>query len=253
MTEIDVDLEALTDLRAASLAALSKFREPIESGPFLFLRNPDSELIFSNYAVPLVRTTVDDLVRLAELMRASERTPRIEYFHELNPEIRSNLVDAGWVEERSDPVMALTPHDVVPRPTPNVVAVESLEACVAADSVATEAFGEMGGSEQPGVAAWKGIQRGTWVALNALVDGVAVSTGGLQGDTPIPELCGVATRVAYRGQGYAAQVCTALCERHFASGGEGVWLSASADGRKLYANVGFRTVGTQVNASASLR
>lgn len=241
----------LEQLRHASVEALRKFRVAVPCGPFLILKSPDHDFIYSNYAVPLERTLPGDLQRLAEAMRGLARTPRIEYFHELDPDLRGRFADEGWTEEMANPVMALEPAEFSPLAAPDVVPIDSLEACAEAERVGYASFEGMGEPPEPvGASTWKRVREGVWLAFNALSDGKVVSTGGLQGDGPIPELCGVATLPKFRGQGYAAQVCSALCTSHFARGGQAIWLSASPDGRRLYEKIGFRTVGTQVNVSA---
>jgi predicted GNAT family acetyltransferase len=64
----------------------------------------------------------------------------------------------------------------------------------------------------------------------------------------VAELAGVWTRAGWRCRGYARAVCTVLVGRFFAGGGELAWLSAGdAVSSSLYASLGFRPCGTQLN------
>jgi predicted GNAT family acetyltransferase len=56
----------------------------------------------------------------------------------------------------------------------------------------------------------------------------------------------VGTRPAFRRRGLAQAVCRRLLDTYFA-GGEMAWLSAAAGAEPLYARLGFRPVGTQLN------
>ncbi|KGM30830.1 GNAT family N-acetyltransferase, partial [Inquilinus limosus] len=64
------------------------------------------------------------------------------------------------------------------------------------------------------------------------------------GDTA--ELVAVGTRPAFRRRGLAEAVCRRLLESYLGTEAL-VWLSAAAGAEPLYAKLGFRLVGTQLN------
>ncbi len=72
---------------------------------------------------------------------------------------------------------------------------------------------------------------------------------GICGD--IAELMGVFTAADCRGQGHARAVCSALRAAFAAAGGRLLWLAANGSASDFYARLGFRRVGTRLEAFGS--
>jgi ribosomal protein S18 acetylase RimI-like enzyme len=94
-----------------------------------------------------------------------------------------------------------------------------------------------------------GIGSGRTVVASAFVDGEPVATGAHQPVDGVTEVVGVATLPAFRRRGLGAALTSALVADAFRRGVELACLSASDEAvARVYARLGFRTVGTFVDA-----
>ncbi|NNG04318.1 MAG: GNAT family N-acetyltransferase, partial [Inquilinus sp.] len=192
--------------------------------------------------------------QLAGYFAAHGRALRLEFFHELHPSLATALESAGIGLDKPASAMALAPGELrVPQPTAltlspltpgNAIGVRRFLA------VQSEAFGVRIDSGPTG---WRpileaGLADNTMVAAIGEVGGHACCGAVLMIGGGAAELAGVGTLPAYRRHGYAADLCARLLTGHFDRSADPVWLSADDDiAAGLYGELGFETVGTQLN------
>lgn len=191
---------------------------------------------------------------LAALRREHGVVPRLEFMAELHPTLPEALERHGFVRASSDPVMTA---DLRGGPAAAGTAPAGyrrlgpeagplLGAFVRAQA---QAFG------LPAVAGYAFLERlegtidsGVSLAAALLREGAPVAGAVLQlGSSGWAELAGVFTAAAMRRQGLAGAVCARLLAEAQEAGVSHVWLSAAESARGLYARLGFRTAGTQLN------
>ena len=237
-------------------SAVADGSEVVEAGAFRVHLWPNADPFYRNVAVP-IEPTSDWQTAIAAMVRAFEtagRTPRLEFFAELWPDLPSALEAAGFVPERRGEVMAMEAFELRPAPSPvqprllDGNAPRSLLAAFLAR--AGEAFGESAAIQAPGELERfaYGLRRGTIRAAAVLETTVPISGASLTGLADVAELVGVWTRAGWRRRGYARASCTLLLQRLFAAGGSCAWLSAGdAASAHLYRSLGFRACGLQLN------
>jgi predicted GNAT family acetyltransferase len=93
----------------------------------------------------------------------------------------------------------------------------------------------------------KDVASATSVYLLAWIDGEAAGSGVSHALRGAAEIVGVVTRVDKRRRGIAATVTSELVARHFASGGEFVFLdAANEEAARVYERLGFKRFGDNV-------
>ncbi len=253
---MDFDAALLQRLAGAFETTAAEGRERIEVGPFAVWLHPSSADPMHSVAAPV--RGCDDwpsaVEALAEAFASRGRTPRVEHFTELVPDLARVLEAASLACEMRAPVMTLLREEFVPsaplEPEPTFVRIG------ADDEASVEAFLAMQceafGMDPARMASWKalflaGLRRRALHASLARVNGAVVSGATIQDAGRVGELAGVGTRPPLRGLGYASAVCSRLLRRWFDGGGEVCWLSAGEGAQGLYARLGFEVVGTQLN------
>lgn len=217
---------------------------------------PTADPFYRNVAVPIEPTS--DWPRAIAAMRrvfaAAGRTPRLEFFAELWPDLPMALEAAGFAIERRSEVMTLAPTQLVPSSLPvepTLLDGETPQPLLAAFLAgAGEAFGETESIQAPGELERfaVGLRRGTIEAAAVLDTTRPVSGASLTGCADVAELVGVWTRAEWRRRGYARATCTRLLQHLFAAGGALVWLSAGDTAScRLYRSLGFQPCGMQLN------
>ena len=91
-----------------------------------------------------------------------------------------------------------------------------------------------------------GLQQGSLFGAYLEQQGEIVSGAIIQGKDD-GELAGVWTLPSKQKQGLGYMLCQKLLSDYFARGQSLCWLSAAEEAQKLYANLGFKVVGTQLN------
>ncbi|WP_225768149.1 GNAT family N-acetyltransferase [Inquilinus sp. Marseille-Q2685] len=236
-----------------TLAAATEGRQRADIGPFALFVSDASDDPIQSFAVP-VAPAPDWRPAVAELQQAFDaagRRFRVEFFRELHPALSPTLYAMGYEREMEAPLMVL--HRDAYRPGSDdparLLAAEDEAAIDGLMLVQREAFDQPlddAGEADFRVRLRQGLTRGSRRAALARLDGVPAASGLLLigGDTA--ELAAVGTRPAFRRRGLAEAVCRRLLEAYFA-GDDLVWLSAAAGAEPLYAKLGFRPVGTQLN------
>lgn len=239
--------EILSKLQASLLESSEFGRERISIGPYTGLIHPSDALIYLNYAVPTSEPEEEALPLLIHAFRSRSRRPRFEYFTDLWPGLEEMLVRNGFVVESRTPVMTITRNELTPGPS-NAESLESIGLLESFYECASEAFEQQ--MTDMAASSLAGIQEGRLIAAGIVDEGSVVSGGFVVGAGPIAEVAGVATRRSHRRRGLASQVSRSMCQRFFDRGGEIAWLSAGSDAaRAVYAGIGFREVGEQLNIS----
>jgi ribosomal protein S18 acetylase RimI-like enzyme len=253
------DAGLLDRLAAAFRSTAAHGREAVSVGPFQAWLHPRSEDPLMSLAVPVVRSAAwsPALQRLRQAFAARGRTPRLEFFREMHPELPHALAQAGVPCESVAPVMATTPRSFCPvprgqddhlhvlRPGDASGAERFLALVAAAFDIAVER-----------VLTWKpqllvGLREGTVRAAALVHEGLFVAGATLQVGTGAGELAGVGTLPARRREGRASDLCSRLLESWFDEGHDLCWLSAGGGAQGLYERLGFHVVGTQLNYGRS--
>lgn len=241
-----------------TLAAATEGRQRADIGPFALFVSDASDDPIQSFAVP-VAAAPDWRPAVAELQQAFDaagRRFRIEFFRELYPALSPTLYAMGYEREMEAPLMLL--HRDAWRPGREANANGPARLLAPGDEAAIdalvlvqhEAFDQPlddAGEADFRIRLRQGLTRGTRQAALARLDGVPAASGLLLigGDTA--ELAAVGTRPAFRRRGLAEAVCRCLLDSYFGQGHDVAWLSAAAGAEILYARLGFRPVGTQLN------
>ncbi|MGF6226080.1 ribosomal protein S18 acetylase RimI-like enzyme [Inquilinus ginsengisoli] len=236
-----------------TLAAATEGRQRADVGPFALFVSEASDDPIQSFAVP-VAPAPDWRPAVAELQQAFDaagRRFRVEFFRELHPALSPTLYAMGYEREMEAPLMIL--HRDAYRPAANspahLLTAEDETALDGLMLVQHEAFDQpldAAGAADFRARLRQGLARGSRRAALVRLDGIPAASGLLLigGDTA--ELAAVGTRPAFRRRGLAEAVCRRLLDAYF-DGGEMAWLSAAAGAEPLYARLGFRPVGTQLN------
>ena len=237
-----------------TLAAAAEGRRRIDVGPFAVFVSGASEDPIQSFAVP-VAPVPDWRPAVAALQRAFDaagRRFRIEFFRELHPALSPTLHAMGYRREMEAPLMTLDRSAYRPSPggPARLVAAEDEAAIDGLMLVQREAFDQP--LDQAGEVDFRrrlrhGLESGSRQAALIRVDGVPAASGLLLIGGGSAELAAVGTRPAFRRRGLAESVCRRLLDAYFSSGHDLAWLSAAAGAEALYAKLGFRPVGTQLN------
>lgn len=269
-------LTALKRAEASLREAAAVGREVQRVGAFQLALAPAGVHPLLSVAVPLADPEEDAARRpdawdgaVAALLRAfreAERPPRLEYMHDLHPDLAPALARAeraaahlgvrGFRFQGEAPVLTLTPGRLQQRPSAaeaRAAGYRRLDANALRPMLQAQAraygphLGDpdawlplLGGAVRSGHARAAALQRSGEV--------VAGATLQLGGDAA--ELAGVFTLPAWRGRGLAALLCARLLEEYFADGGSLVWLSAAEGAQGVYRRLGFHEVGAQRNYGA---
>ena len=220
-------------------------RDTVRVGSFVAMTHRSDPMIYMNYAVPVEQPTPTCAQALIEHFQSKQRVPRLEFFADLWPETIAALVAAGFVCERTAPIMVLDRggHEAPPEPTRARPATP--DDVVAIRELTSLAF-EMEASPEGDDDSRRGFETGR--VLGAVLGTPVIASGVAIGTQTVREVAGIATHPAHRRKGAATAVIHSLLNQFFASGGEVAWLTPGDDGAQaLYEKIGFRTAGTQVN------
>lgn len=244
-------------LQAYIRKAAALTHDVVEAPPFLLFFNPNDDLRFYNYGVPLGPVNHIPEATVAALrsaFAARKRLLRFEFIAEAAPELAAAFAAAGLVEEGRNPLLVCTPDSLQPPAGVPGLAIRRLtpgspRADLAAFiSVQAQGFGEEDRVE-PTDAQVEDLRRrageGSHSFLGVLEGGPVAAgahTAPLDGFT---ELVGIATLAEYRRRGIAGALVATMTQSAFAAGVRVAFLSA-ADERagRVYERVGFRPYAT---------
>ena len=215
----------------------------------MIMLTPDDPLVWLNYAVPVSAPTPNGLKEMVSIFRSEARSPRLEFFVELWPELPAELEDYGFTCEKRMPVMVLERADWRGQKHGHDVRVVGVDEVDQLNPALAEAFGMPPPSEaDTGDDTMKNsLSTGGALAAMAVTDGQVAGGGYAIGTATIREVAGIGTREAYRRRGVASAVIANLLDRFFGESGEVAWLTPGDDSaQSVYARLGFRPVGEQV-------
>ena len=246
-------LDIQHDARTRALRSTDHLR----SGPFVIRFDADWATPFANYAIPDdgAQPTAADIDALVLAFRDRERLPRLEYLPACAPQVEPALLAAGFVAENRAAVMACAAGSLrPPAPVPGLAVREPADEAglLAAATVQHHGYGQPG---EPGAGETDWLRRtlsqGGLVALATGTDGRPVGAGvcspPLDG---LSELAGLAVAAEFRGRGAGAALSAWLTAAALERGRRTVWLEpADPDVERMYARIGYRTVGEKLNIS----
>ncbi|MFF2571573.1 GNAT family N-acetyltransferase [Streptomyces sp. NPDC058084] len=175
-----------------------------------------------------------------------------EWVAETTPGLRA-AVEASGLVVHEHPLMVLTADaDALPSPPEDVTVRMVGSADPALESAVAAPYAAFGAAPTPGAAAQVAARLDAGLTrLAAAFDpsGTALAAGQHQPVGPVSEVVGVGTRPEARRRGLGLAVTAALVEDARAHGAETVFLTATdATVARLYARLGFRTIGTALIA-----
>lgn len=240
-------------------AVAARDRSVVDIGPFRAFFSDTSDDPLMSLALPC-QAPADwhpGIVALKAAFAARQRTLRLEYFGELFPTLAGALRAQGFDDPDRMPVQSLAAEDLVTaRASPEIVLScpepddrEGLRGLMALQARCFESLAEIGDE------GWLGqmqrdIARGLATVCVAAVDGATIGGAMLVSGGGAAELVGVATDPAWRRRRVASITCARLLADYFAAGGRLAWLSAgSPSAHALYKRLGFRQIGSQLNAA----
>ncbi len=241
-------VELLKQLERGFKANAAADRQHVALQQFdVFLSAQDDEHLSFSIPHSLGRAGIDEMINS---FASKGRRARVEYFHELNPDLASALEGKGFELEMNAPLMTLQRDDLaMSEHAFEYRAIRFgdeglLEAFFRRQSVA---FGGDGGDRS---LSWlpqvkEGLGRGSIMVSTVLHEGQPVAGAVIQGRDD-GELAGVWTSPAMRRKGYAQAVCQNLLRDYFLTR-ELCWLSSAENALRLYENLGFKRIGSQRN------
>lgn len=237
-------------------ASVTLSRETERIGPFLASFSLDDNR-FLNYAIPDddAEPAAADVSALTDACRRRERLPRLEYMPVAAPAVERSLIDAGWAPEGRLPLMILSTHAAVRAEMP--ADVELVDPVTDAELLATvaaqnEAYGGRPPGPDEGANLRRTIEAGGRVVLARVAGGGEPIGGGLfvapQGG--VTEISAIGVRKPFRRRGVATAMVRWLALEARANGATTVFLMAStAAEERIYARIGFETVGEILHIS----
>ncbi|MFJ9829236.1 GNAT family N-acetyltransferase [Streptomyces sp. NPDC101160] len=208
------------------------------------------------YARPTLGHAGEVPVETVEKVRARQRELGVpeafEWVAETTPGLRSAIEASGLVVHEH-PLMVLAEPGEEPPALPEGVTVRMVGAADAAlESAVAAPYAAFGATPTPGVADQVAARLDAGLTrLAAALDasGTALAAGQHQPVGRVTEVVGVGTRPESRRRGLGLAVTAALVADARATGVETVFLTATDETvARLYARLGFRTIGTALIA-----
>jgi ribosomal protein S18 acetylase RimI-like enzyme len=253
---MNADLAMLHRLERSLKNAAVKSREKVLHERFDAFFSPSTEAHLS-FAVPKVGLeNPSAIAALKKTFREHERVARLEYFHELYPDLKKVLLDEKFKLDMSAPVMTIIHNDLSSAPsevkaTYKVLPDDAgiLETFLRCQS---RAFGGTGDDALAWLPAMTDmLSSGELIGAALEQEGEFVSGAVIQGAED-GELAGVWTLPSHQRQGLSYALCQRLLKEYFAEGHSLCWLSAAEGALRLYEKLGFKRVGTQLNVSEEI-
>jgi len=238
-------LDTLRLLRDNLIAGLGVGRDVVWVGGFVVLFHPSDHLLWMNQSMPVGEVAEGDVAELLRVYAERERSPWLEFSPELWPEGPAMLEANGLTCQHTMPVMVMYREEWSAQETSaRAVLKDEVGAMVEA---ATQVFEGVKASPESVSRTQKQVEKGNVLASVVRVGDEIVSCGQAVGTAQVRELAGLATLETHRRQGHCSAVVWDLLNRHFGAEGVLAWLTPGDEtARRLYANLGFRPIGTQV-------
>jgi predicted GNAT family acetyltransferase len=197
--------------------------------------------------------TVKALTKLRAALKKKKVPLEIEFNEAVFPKVGRWLEEAGLKQVQRNPLMSCKPDVFKPSSTPNEVHLTQLSA--AATPAELEAFqairwtdgGEIDRPAPPVDRLRADMARPNSVFLLAWLEWEPVGTGMSHSLKGAAEIVGVVTHKDHRRHGVAAAITSELVRRHFANGGDFVFLDAANDeAARVYERLGFSPFGANL-------
>ncbi|HEY8635500.1 MAG TPA: GNAT family N-acetyltransferase [Candidatus Dormibacteraeota bacterium] len=241
-----------------TLAGRGDEAEVLSVGPFRVLLSSEGDSGATGWVTLIDGTateaeTTKALTKVRAALKKRKVPLEIEYNEAVFPKVGGWLEDAGLKRVERNPLMSCRPDAFKPVPTPDEVHLTQLSA--AAAEAELEAFqsirwtdgGEIDRPPPPIDRLRVEMARPNGVFLLAWLEWEPVGTGVSHSLKGAAEIVGVVTRKDRRRRGVAAAVTSELMRRHFANGGDFVFLdAASEDAARLYERLGFTRFGANL-------
>jgi ribosomal protein S18 acetylase RimI-like enzyme len=241
-----------------TLAGRDDDAEVLSIGPFRVLLATEADGGASAWVTLIDGTateaeTTKSLTKVRAALKKRKVPLEIEYNEAVFPKVGGWLEEAGLKRAERNPLMSCRPDGFKPFPTPDEVHLTQLSATAAAAEL--EAFqsirwtdgGDVDRTPPPVEKLRIEIARPNSVYLLAWLEWEPVGTGVSHSLKGAAEIVGVVTRQDRRRRGVAAAITSELMRRHFANGGDYVFLdAASEDAARLYERLGFSKFGANV-------
>lgn len=232
--------------------------ELLSIGPFRALLSAVGETAATGWVTLIDGTateaeTLKALTKLRSTFKKRKVALEIEYNEAVFPKVGPWLEGAGLKMVEHNTLMSCSPAAFKPFPTPDEVHLTQLSA--AATPAELEAFqtirwtdgGEVDRPAPPVDRLRVDIARPTSIFLLAWLEWEPVGTGVSHSLKGAAEIVGVVTRQDRRKRGVAAAIISELVRRHFANGGDFVFLdTANEEAARVYERLGFSRFGSNL-------
>jgi predicted GNAT family acetyltransferase len=241
-----------------SLADRDDGAEMLSLGPFRAVLSATNEAFPHGWATLIDGTaaeseTLKALTKLRSTFKRHKVPLEIEYNEALFPKVGEWLEGAGLKLIERNSLMSCRPEAFKPFATPEEVHITQLTSAAAPAEL--EAFqsirwtdgGEIDRPAPPVERLRADMARANSVFLLAWLDWEPVGTGVSHSLKGAGEIVGVVTRKDQRRRGVGAAITSELVRRHFANGGDFVFLdAASEDAARVYERLGFTPFGANL-------
>jgi predicted GNAT family acetyltransferase len=241
-----------------TLASRDDDAEMLSIGPFRALLSAAGESGTTGWVTLIDGTateaeTVKALTKLRAALKKKKVPLEIEFNEAVFPKVGRWLEEAGLKQVERNPLMSCKPDAFKPSSTPDEVHLTQLSA--AATPAELEAFqairwtdgGEIDRPAPPVDRLRADIARPNSVFLLAWLEWEPVGTGVSHSLKGAAEIVGVVTHKDHRRRGVAAAITSELVRRHFANGGDFVFLDAANDeAARVYERLGFSPFGANL-------
>ena len=190
--------------------------------------------------------------RLRSMFARTKAELQIEFNESVAPQAGAWLEASGLRPTERNPLMACRPEGFRPFAAPGVTLQQLGPSSPAPDLTAFQDIrwtdgGEVDRPAPPAARLQKELASPSSVYLLAWLDGRAAGTGVSHALQGAAEIVGIVTRIQSRRRGVAATVSSELVARHFAGGGDFVFLdAANEEAARVYERLGFERFGANL-------
>jgi GNAT superfamily N-acetyltransferase len=252
------DTERFQTWQRDTLAGHEDGADMLSIGPFRALLSGEGEATGTGWATLIdgaatEADTTKSLTKLRSAFKKHKVALEIEYNEEVFPKVGKWLETAGLKLIERNPLMSCRPDAFKPFPLPAEVHLTQLSSAAAPAEL--EAFqtirwtegGELERAAPPVERLRADLARANSVFLLAWLEWDPVGTGVSHSLKGAAEIVGVVTRKDRRRRGVAAAITSELVRRHFANGGDFVFLdAANEEAARVYERLGFSRFGANL-------
>ncbi len=250
-----LDIELLRRIQASQIAAASRGRDVTETGAFVVMLSPNTDLIWLNYAVPTSNDfSAASIESLKKAFEPLKRVPRLEFLETLWPDLSGALEENGFELQVRLPLMLCTKATFLPVildnfDVQNLGEDSDIGSYLRVMHASFEHDDEVGDADIERIRT--SIKNDPTLRALAFCEGKPAAVACLMPEDGVAELAGVGTVSEFRRRGLASAASSLLLEQLFSGpgGDEAIaWLAAGDDtARLVYEKLGFQSIGTQTN------